>query len=84
MSLDGNCGKSGKTNLIFFGMMPPVGVVLCMPDQFQVFLPLAVIIPAKHIWHACYKALQVFFKDFCPFICPNYLFGGTRPDLAPL
>ena len=63
----------------FFGTMPPVGVVLYMPGQFQVFPPLAAIIPPKHIWHACYKALQVFFKDFCPFICPSYLFGAQDP-----
>ena len=36
MSLDGNCDKSGQTNLIFL-MMLPVGVVLCMPGQYQVF-----------------------------------------------
>ena len=46
MSLDGNCGKSGQTNLIFC-MMLPVGVVLCMPGQYRVFLPLAAIIAAR-------------------------------------
>ena len=65
--LDGNCGKSGKTNLIFC-MMLPVGVILCMPGQYPVFPPLADIITPKASWHACYKALQAFCRDFCPFI----------------
>ena len=34
-----------KTNLIYC-MMLPVGVVLCMPGQYRVFLPLAAIIAA--------------------------------------
>ena len=41
----GNCGKSGQTNLIFC-MMLPVGVILCMPGQYHIFLPLAAIIAA--------------------------------------
>ena len=40
MLLDGKCGKSGQTNLIFRVMLA-VGVVLCMPGQHQAFLPLA-------------------------------------------
>ena len=46
MSLDGNCDKSGQTNLIVC-MMLPVGVVLCMPGQYRVFPPLAAIIAAR-------------------------------------
>ena len=41
------CSKSGQTNLIFC-MMLSVGVVLCMPDQYRLFLPLAAIITARH------------------------------------
>ena len=47
MSLDGKCGKSGQTSLILC-MMLPVGVVLCMRDQYWVFLPLAAIIATGH------------------------------------
>ena len=46
MSLDGNYGKYGQTSLIFC-MMLHVGVVLCMPDQYQVFPTPAVIITAR-------------------------------------
>ena len=46
MSLDGNCGKAGKTNLIV-SMMLPVGVVLCMPGQYLDFPPLVAIIAAR-------------------------------------
>ena len=47
MSFDGNCGKSGQTNLNFC-MMLSVGVNLCMPGQHQVFPPLTAIIAARH------------------------------------
>ena len=47
MSFDGNCGKSGQTNLNFC-MMLTVGVNLCMPGQHQVFPPQTAIIPARH------------------------------------
>ena len=46
MLLDGNCGKSGQTNLIFY-MMLPVDEVLCMPGQYRVFPPLAAVIAAR-------------------------------------
>ena len=46
MSLNCNCGKSGQTILIFC-MMLPVGLVLCMPGQYWVFLTLTVIIAAR-------------------------------------
>ena len=46
MSSDGNCGQSGQTNLIFC-LMLPVGVVLCMPGQYQVFPALAAIIATR-------------------------------------
>ena len=36
------------TNLIFC-MMLPIGVVLCIPSQYQVFPPLAAIIAARHL-----------------------------------
>ena len=47
MSLDGNCGKSGQTNLIFFCMMLPVGLVLCMPVEYRAIPPLAAIIATR-------------------------------------
>ena len=46
MSLNGNWGKTGQTNLIFC-MMLPVGVVLCMLCQNRVFPTLAAIIAAR-------------------------------------
>ena len=67
MPLDGNCGKSGQTNLIVCIMLP-VGVVLCMPGQYRVFPPLAATIGARCRGNTCYKALQAFYMDFCPSI----------------
>ena len=46
MSVDGKCGKSGQTNLIFC-MMLPVGVILYFPGPYRVFPPLAAIIVAR-------------------------------------
>ena len=40
MSLIGNCGKFGQTNLIFC-MMWHVGVFLCLLGQYRVSPPLA-------------------------------------------
>ena len=46
MSLEDNCGKFGRTNIIFFVTLPG-GLVLCVPGQYRVFLPLAAIIAAS-------------------------------------
>ena len=46
MSFDGNCGKSGQTNLIFC-MMLPVGAALCIMSQYGVYPPLAAIIVTR-------------------------------------
>ena len=58
---NGNCVKSGQT--WFFCMMLPVGVVLCMPGQYRVFPPLAVIIAARRrgmlaIWR-CRRSTRI-------------------------
>ena len=46
MSLEDNCGKSGRTKMIFFVTLP-VGLVLCVPGQYRVLPPLAAIIAAS-------------------------------------
>ena len=46
MSLEDNCGKFGRTKMIFF-MTLPGGLVLCLPGQYRVFPPLATIIAAS-------------------------------------
>ena len=46
MSLDGNGGKIGQTNLIIW-LMLPVGVVMCMPGQYRVSPPLTAIIATR-------------------------------------
>ena len=46
MSLDGNGGKIGQTNLIIW-LMLPVGVVMCMPGQYWVPSPLTAIIATR-------------------------------------
>ena len=45
--MDGNCGKSGQTNLIFC-MMLSIVVALCMHGQYMVFATLAAIITTRH------------------------------------
>ena len=46
MSLEDNCGKFGRTKMIFFVTLPG-GLVLCVPGQYRVFPPLAAIIAAS-------------------------------------
>ena len=46
MSLEDNCGKFGRTKMIFF-MTLPGGLVLCVPGQYRVFPPFAAIITAS-------------------------------------
>ena len=46
MSLGDNCGKFGRTKMIFFVTLPG-GLVLCVPGQYRVFAPLAAIIAAS-------------------------------------
>ena len=46
MSLENNCGKFGRTKMIFFVTLPG-GRVLCVPGQYRVFPPLAAIIAAS-------------------------------------
>ena len=46
MSLEDSCGKFGRTKMIFFVTLPG-GLVLCVPDQYRVFPPLAAIIAAS-------------------------------------
>ena len=46
MSLEDNCGKFGRTKVIFFVTLPG-GLVLCVPGQYRVFPPLAAIIAAS-------------------------------------
>ena len=47
MSLEDNCGKFGRTKMIFFFVTLPGGLVLCVPGQYWVFPPLAAIIAAS-------------------------------------
>ena len=58
--------------------MLPLGVVLSMLGQYRVFLPIAAILAS---WHAYYKASQVFYRDFCPFIQQGI--GGAHEDSGP-
>ena len=46
MSLEDNCGKFGRTKMIFFVTLPG-GLVLCVPGQYRVFPPLAAIVAAS-------------------------------------
>ena len=46
MSLEDNCGKFGRTKMIFFVTLAD-GLVLCVPGQYRVFPPLAAIIAAS-------------------------------------
>ena len=46
MSLEDNCGKFGRTKMIFFVTLPG-GLVLCVPGQYRVCPPLAAIIAAS-------------------------------------
>ena len=46
MSLEDNCGEFSRTKMIFFVTLPG-GLVLCVPGQYRVFPPLAVIIAAS-------------------------------------
>ena len=46
MSLEDNCGKFGRTKMIFFVTLPG-GLILCVPGQYRVFPPLAAIIAAS-------------------------------------
>ena len=46
MSLEDNCGKFGRTKMIFFVTLPG-GLVLCVPGQYRVFPPVAAIIAAS-------------------------------------
>ena len=46
MSLEDNCCKFGRTEIIFFVTLPG-GLVLCVPGQYRVFPPLAATIAAS-------------------------------------
>ena len=46
VSLEDNCGKFGRTKMIFFVTLPG-GLVVCVPGQYRVFPPLAAIIAAS-------------------------------------
>ena len=46
MSLEDNCGKFGRTKMIFFVTLPG-GLVLCVPGQYRVLPPLVAIIAAS-------------------------------------
>ena len=46
MSLEDNCGKFGRTKIIFFVTLPG-GLVLCVPGQYRLFPPLAALTAAS-------------------------------------
>ena len=65
MSLEDNCGKFGRTKMIFFVTLPG-GLVLCVPCQYRVFPPLAAIIAAS-----CWGILATRRWRRCTRICPH-------------
>ena len=65
MSLEDNCGKFGRTKMIFFVTLPG-GLVLCVPCQYRVFPPLAAIIAAS-----CWGILATRRWRRCTWICPH-------------
>ena len=79
MSLDGNCNKSGQTNLL------SVGVVLCISGQYVVFPPLAAIISARRrgmlVTRRCRHFTGIFAHSSCRAWQSSPRFSGGLPIL---